>query len=61
MNEDAPKMKTIEVTARTNRVGSNVSDTFEIEANASDTEIDAAAREVMYSLIEWSYGEVPAE
>lgn len=54
-------MKTIkiEVTARTNRVGSDVSDIieFEVDDNATDKEIETAkdneAREWMFEQIDW--------
>lgn len=52
-------MRKFRVWVSTNRVGSKVEDTFEIEdPKATQEDIEVEAREIMYNMIEWSFEEV---
>ncbi len=56
--EDAPvPMKKVTVTVNTVKYGSRYAstDSFEIEASASEADIEASARELMLDLIEWNF------
>lgn len=55
VNEDQPKMKTIEVYVGVGLVGCKRTETFEIEADATDNEIEEAARDFMFNMIEWGW------
>lgn len=48
-------MKTIEVTVTMGLVGCRQQTTFEIEDDASDDDIEEAAREAMFELIQWTW------
>lgn len=48
-------MKTVTVHVSTNKVGSKCSDEIEVEDDATDDEIEEAAKEVMFNMIEWNY------
>ncbi len=51
-------MKTIKVFVSTGYVGSERSDTFEVEDNATKEEISKIALEVMYEMIDFGWQEV---
>jgi hypothetical protein len=49
------KMQKIKVLVRTDKHGSECSDEFEIEADATDEEIEEAAKEVVWNMAEWHW------
>lgn len=49
------RMKTITVTVRTNMVGSETTDSFEVEDNTSDKEIEDMAFTTAMEMVEWNY------
>ena len=52
-------MKTYAGVISTDKVGSDVHFSFEVEEDASSAEVEAAAREAAFSHIEMSYEEEP--
>lgn len=48
-------MKNYEVTICTQVVGSEMTDTFEMPANATAEEVEAEAREIAFDMIDWSF------
>ena len=48
-------MKTIVVSIQTNIVGSRCEDEFEIEDNATDEEIEDAAKDIVWNMAEWNW------
>ena len=54
-------MKTIKVTVTTGFVGAKREDTFEIDDDATDEEIEDTAQEAMFNMIEWSWSVVGDE
>ena len=51
-------MKTIEVTVTSGFVGCRKTESFEVDDDVSDEEIEEMAQEVMFNMIEWSWHEV---
>lgn len=51
----APGMQRIHVSIRTNNVGSECNDYFDIEADATADEIEEAARDAAFNLMEWDF------
>jgi len=45
----------ISVSIRTNKVGSECVDEFDIDANTPEHEIEECAREAAFQMIEWDY------
>jgi hypothetical protein len=52
-------MRTIIVSVETGNVGSRCATEMEVEDDATDDEIDEQAREVMFSMISWSWENAP--
>lgn len=48
-------MKKVKVHVRTDKIGSECWDEFEIEDDVSDSEMEFQARECMFNMIEWNY------
>lgn len=48
-------MQKIRVSIRTQKVGSECTDHFEIEDDATDDEIEDAAKEVIWNMAEWNW------
>lgn len=51
-------MQKIIVTIQTNKVGSECSDEFEIDDDATDEQIEEAAKDVMWNMAEWNWDRV---
>lgn len=51
----------IEVSVRTNLVGSKVTEVIELPDDFTDEEIEAAARDAMFNMIEWNWQKVDSE
>lgn len=51
----------IEVRVRTNLVGSKVTDVIELPDDSTDEEIETAARDAMFNMIEWDWCKVDSE
>lgn len=49
----------IVVSVSTNKIGSKCTDEFEIEDDAAEDDIEEAARECMFNMIEWNYKKQP--
>lgn len=48
-------MKRVTVRVSTNRVGSECKDSFEVEDDATEEEIEEMAKDAMFSMIEWNW------
>ncbi len=48
-------MKTIQVYVGTGMEGSRITDTFEVEDDATEEQIEEDAKEVMFNMISWGW------
>lgn len=48
-------MKKVKVWVSTKKVGSRCDDSFEIEDNATEEEIEELAEEVMWEMVDWNW------
>lgn len=49
------KMKTMTVNVSMGRVGCHKEESFEVEADCSEKELEEIAKEAMFSMIEWGW------